>query len=473
MRLGSLLSAAGINATLLETEAASIEVARVSHDSRSVHSGDLFCCVPGASHDGHDFASEAVRCGASVLMCERPLGLTTPTVIVPSVREAMPLLAAAIHGWPSRHLSLVGVTGTNGKTSVVHLLSWILARSGMSTEVHGTLSGGRTTPEATDLQSMFGRWVSDGVEAAAIEVSSHALAQHRVDGTHFALVGFTNLSRDHLDFHTSMSDYETAKARLFDGSFSTSALVMVDTPAGRRMAVRAREAGMDVTEVEVATAGGVIRSDGVGFEWRGHPVEVSTPGRFTIANALLAAEMAAALGLGESDVVDGLSSAPPVPGRFELVPLEGGPMVVVDYAHTPDALSAALATARQIVAGRLLVVLGCGGGRDRGKRPEMGRIALAGSDMVVVTSDNPRDEPPEGVIADILSGMDSAPSLVEPDRRLAIAAALRLAGPDDLVLIAGKGHEDTQESEGRFEPFDDRVTARREWARMSAAGDVG
>jgi UDP-N-acetylmuramoyl-L-alanyl-D-glutamate--2,6-diaminopimelate ligase len=473
MRLGSLLSAAGINATLLETEAASIEVARVSHDSRSVHSGDLFCCVPGASHDGHDFASEAVRCGASVLVCERPLGLTTPTVIVPSVREAMPLLAAAIHGWPSRHLSLVGVTGTNGKTSVVHLLSWILARSGMSTEVHGTLSGGRTTPEATDLQSMFGRWVSDGVEAAAIEVSSHALAQHRVDGTHFALVGFTNLSRDHLDFHTSMSDYETAKARLFDGSFSTSALVMVDTPAGRRMAVRAREAGMDVTEVEVATAGGVIRSDGVGFEWRGHPVEVSTPGRFTIANALLAAEMAAALGLGESDVVDGLSSAPPVPGRFELVPLEGGPMVVVDYAHTPDALSAALATARQIVAGRLLVVLGCGGGRDRGKRPEMGRIALAGSDMVVVTSDNPRDEPPEGVIADILSGMDSAPSLVEPDRRLAIAAALRLAGPDDLVLIAGKGHEDTQESEGRFEPFDDRVTARREWARMSAAGDVG
>ena len=473
MRLGSLLSAAGINATLLETEAASIEVARVSHDSRSVQSGDLFCCVPGASHDGHDFASEAVRCGASVLVCERSLGLTTPTVIVPSVREAMPLLAAAIHGWPSRHLSLVGVTGTNGKTSVVHLLSWILARSGMSTEVHGTLSGGRTTPEATDLQSMFGRWVSDGVEAAAIEVSSHALAQHRVDGTHFALVGFTNLSRDHLDFHTSMSDYETAKARLFDGSFSTSALVMVDTPAGRRMAVRAREAGMDVTEVEVATAGGVIHSDGVGFEWRGRPVEVSTPGRFTIANALLAAEMAAALGLGESDVVDGLSSAPPVPGRFEPVPLEGGPMVVVDYAHTPDALSAALATARQIVAGRLLVVLGCGGGRDRGKRPEMGRIALAGSDMVVVTSDNPRDEPPEGVIADILSGMDSAPSLVEPDRRLAIAAALRLAGPDDLVLIAGKGHEDTQESEGRFEPFDDRVTARREWARMSAAGDVG
>jgi UDP-N-acetylmuramoyl-L-alanyl-D-glutamate--2,6-diaminopimelate ligase len=183
--------------------------------------------------------------------------------------------------------------------------------------------------------------------------------------------------------------------------------------------------------------------------------------------------MATALGVAEGDVVDGLASAPPVPGRFEPVPLEGGPKVVVDYAHTPDALSAALSTAREITAGRLVVVFGCGGGRDRGKRPEMGRIAAAGADIVVVTSDNPRGEPPEGVIADILSGMDSAPLLVEPDRRAAIADALRLAGPDDLLLIAGKGHEDTQESEGRMEPFDDRVVARREWARMLADGDVG
>ena len=473
MRLGALLSAAGIEGSILETASASAEVTGVAHDSRSVRPGDLFCCVPGASHDGHDFASEAARNGASALVCERPLGLGVPTLVVPSVRVAMPLLAAAMHGWPSRDLSLVGVTGTNGKTSVVHLLSWILDRSGRRTDAHGTLSGGRTTPEATDLQAMLDRWVSDGVETAAIEVSSHALTQHRVDGTHFALVGFTNLSRDHLDFHTSMSDYEEAKARLFDGSFSKRALVMVDTPAGRRMAARAREAGMDVTEVEAATAGGVIRPDGVGLEWRRHPVEVSTPGRFTISNALLAAEMAAALGVGELDVVDGLASAPSVPGRFEPVPLEGGPMVVVDYAHTPDALSAALATARELVEGRLLVVFGCGGGRDRGKRPEMGRIALAGADFVVVTSDNPRGEPPEGVIADILSGMDSAPLLVEPDRRSAIAGALRIAGPDDLVLIAGKGHEDTQELAGRLEPFDDRMVVRQEWARMSPDGGIG
>jgi len=239
------------------------------------------------------------------------------------------------------------------------------------------------------------------------------------------------------------------------------------------MATRARDAGMEVTEVDLAAAGGVIRPDGVGFEWRGHPVEVSTPGRFTIANALLAAEMAAALGVDEPDVVDGLGSAPPVPGRFEPVPLEGGPTVVVDYAHTPDALAAALATAREITGGRLVVVFGCGGGRDRGKRPEMGRIAMAGADMVVVTSDNPRGEPPEGVIADILSGMDSAPGLVEPDRRSAIAAALGLAGPDDLVLIAGKGHEDTQETEGHLEPFDDRQVTRQEWARMSGDGGAG
>jgi UDP-N-acetylmuramoyl-L-alanyl-D-glutamate--2,6-diaminopimelate ligase len=473
MRLGALLRAAGIDGSIPDPAPSTPEVTGVVHDSRSVRPGDLFCCIPGAAHDGHDFASLAVVGGAHAILSERPLDLPVPTIVVPSVRKAMPLLAAALHGWPSRHLGLVGVTGTNGKTSVVHLLSWILASAGLRTDAHGTLSGGRTTPEATDLQAMFGRWVSDGVEAAAIEVSSHALSQHRVDGTRFALVGFTNLSRDHLDFHASMSDYEEAKALLFDGSFSSHALVMVDTEAGRRMAALARDAGMAVTEVEATTAGEAIGPDGVGFEWRGHPVQVSTPGRFTIANALLAAEMATALGVAEGDVVDGLASAPPVPGRFEPVPLEDGPRVVVDYAHTPDALSAALSTAREITTGRLVVVFGCGGGRDRGKRPEMGRIAAAGADIVVVTSDNPRGEPPEGVIADILSGMDSAPLLVEPDRRAAIAGALRLAGPADLVLIAGKGHEDTQESEGRMEPFDDRVVARREWARMLADGDVG
>lgn len=473
MRLGALLRAAGIDGSIPDPAPSTPEVTGVVHDSRSVRPGDLFCCIPGAAHDGHDFASLAVVGGAHAILGERPLDLPVPTIVVPSVRKAMPLLAAALHGWPSRHLGLVGVTGTNGKTSVVHLLSWILASAGLRTDAHGTLSGGRTTPEATDLQAMFGRWVSDGVEAAAIEVSSHALSQHRVDGTRFALVGFTNLSRDHLDFHASMSDYEEAKALLFDGSFSSHALVMVDTEAGRRMAALARDAGMAVTEVEATTAGEAIGPDGVGFEWRGHPVQVSTPGRFTIANALLAAEMATALGVAEGDVVDGLASAPPVPGRFEPVPLEDGPRVVVDYAHTPDALSAALSTAREITTGRLVVVFGCGGGRDRGKRPEMGRIAAAGADIVVVTSDNPRGEPPEGVIADILSGMDSAPLLVEPDRRAAIAGALRLAGPADLVLIAGKGHEDTQESEGRMEPFDDRVVARREWARMLADGDVG
>jgi len=304
-------------------------------------------------------------------------------------------------------------------------------------------------------------------------VSSHALSQHRVDGTRFALVGFTNLSRDHLDFHGSMEDYEAAKARLFDGSFADRAVVVVDGAAGSRIAVRAAEAGLAVTEVTQGPAEGSLRPDGVRFEWRGRSVEVATGGRFTIANALVAAELASALGVVEDRVVDGLATAPPVPGRFEPVLLEGGPTLVVDYAHTPDALSGALATAREVAGGRVLVVFGCGGERDAGKRPEMGAVAETGADLVVVTSDNPRGEPPRGVIADILSGMDRAPALIEPDRRQAIAGALALAEVDDLVLVAGRGHEDVQEAAGLLTPFDDRTVARQERARMSSGGVAG
>ena len=213
--------------------------------------------------------------------------------------------------------------------------------------------------------------------------------------------------------------------------------------------------------------------DGVRFEWRGRSVEVATGGRFTITNALVAAELASALGVVEERVVEGLASAPPVPGRFESVLLEGGPALVVDYAHTPDALSGALAAAREVAGGRVLVVFGCGGERDAGKRPEMGAVAETGADLVVVTSDNPRGEPPGGVIADILSGMDRVPALIEPDRRQAIAGALALAEVDDLVLVAGRGHEDVQEAAGRLTPFDDRTVARQEWARMSSGGGAG
>ncbi len=483
MRLAALLAAAGVEPVELVGDP---DVARVVHDSRRVSDGDLFCCVPGADHDGHDFAADAVASGAAAVLLERPVGdLTVPTVMVPSARAAMGPLAAALHDWPSRTIDLVGVTGTNGKTSVVHLLRSILETSGLRAASWGTLSGDRTTPEGPDLQETIARWVDDGVQAAAIEVSSHALAQHRVDGTTFAAVGFTTLGRDHLDFHGSPDEYEAAKARLFDGGFSDHAVVNVGGAAGLRMASVAEASGMSVVRVDPTTAEADLTPAGCTLVWRGHSVRVATGGRFTVANALVAAELAVVLGCREDDVAAGLAAAAAVPGRFEPVPLPGSPevpavpavpAVIVDYAHTPDALSAVLGAAREVLdgpasapttgSGRLLVVFGCGGDRDAGKRPLMGQVAEEAADVVVVTSDNPRGEPPEGVIADILAGMKRSDLTVEPDRRRAIAAALDAAAPGDLLVVAGRGHETTQEIEGRQVPFDDRTVVAEEWARL-------
>lgn len=482
MRLAALLAAAGLEPC---DPTGNPEVLRVVHDSRKVAEGDLFCCISGETHDGHGFAVEAVAAGAVAVLAERSIGNSTaPTVVVPSVRAAIGPLAAALHGWPSRAIDLFGVTGTNGKTSVVHLLQSILESSGRHAESWGTLSGERTTPEGTDLQATIAGWVEDGVEAAAIEVSSHALAQHRVDGTTFTAVGFTTLGRDHLDFHGSPAAYEAAKARLFGGGFSDHAVVNVGDAAGARMASVAEAAGLSVVRVDPAKSETVLTPNGCTLVWRGRAVRVVTGGRFTVANALVAAELAMVLGCGEDEVAVGLAAATPVPGRFELVPLHGGPTVIVDYAHTPDALSAVLGAAREVLdvqgdahassPGRLLVVFGCGGDRDVGKRPLMGRVADEAADIVVVTSDNPRGEPPEGVIADILAGMERPDPLVEPDRRRAIAVALAAASPADLIVVAGRGHETAQEVAGRHLPFDDRTVAAEEWARlMDSASDPG
>ncbi|MDG2427256.1 MAG: UDP-N-acetylmuramoyl-L-alanyl-D-glutamate--2,6-diaminopimelate ligase [Acidimicrobiales bacterium] len=474
------------------------EVLRVSHDSRTVVPGDLFCCVPGATHDGHRFASEAVAAGAVALLVESPIAGqfvgeareigAIPVVLVPSVRSAMSVLAAASHGWPSRFIDLVGVTGTNGKTSVVHLLRGILQASGRRSESWGTLSGPRTTPEGPDLQNIIAGWVAGGVEAAAMEVSSHALAQDRVGGTKFSAVGFTTLGRDHLDFHGSMEAYEAAKARLFDGGFADHAVVSVASPAGERMATLAEASGMSVVRVDPTTADATVSPTGSSLVWRGRPVVLSAGGRFAVANALLAAELALVLGCGEDDVAAGLSTVGPVPGRFEFVSLDGGPIVIVDYAHTPDALVALLAAAREVLEsqataneasaglaenvkspeGRLLIVFGCGGERDSGKRPLMGRVVDKAADLVFVTSDNPRGEPPEQVIADILTGMERTDMFVEVDRRCAIAAALASAGPADLLVVAGRGHESTQEVDGVLLPFDDRLVVAEEWRLLTS-----
>ncbi|MEC9425454.1 MAG: Mur ligase family protein, partial [Actinomycetota bacterium] len=287
MRLGDLLAAgaavdptavSGGQADGLLEGARTVEVSGIAHDSRTVRPGDLFCCVPGAVHDGHDHAADAVAAGAVAVLAERPLaeiGLSSsgvPVVILPSVRRAMPLLAAAVHGHPSATLDVVGVTGTNGKTSVVHLLGAILDAAGRRAATWGTLSGGRTTPESTDLQATLADWVADGAEVAAIEVSSHALAQHRVDGTRFAAVAFTMLGRDHLDFHATMADYEAAKARLFDGTFSGRAVVSVGDEAGRRIAAVAEDCGLEVVAVDPTTCEVRPTATGTEMRWRDRSV---------------------------------------------------------------------------------------------------------------------------------------------------------------------------------------------------------
>ena len=478
MRLAALLTAAGLEPC---DPTGDPDVLRVAHDSREVTDGDLFCCIPGGTYDGHGFAADAVAAGAVAVLAERSIGgVMAPTVIVPSVRAVIGPVAAALNGWPSRALDLVGVTGTNGKTSVVHLLRSILETSGLHAGSWGTLSGERTTPEATHLQATIAGWVDDGVEAAAIEVSSHALAQHRVDGITFAAVGFTTLGRDHLDFHGSPAVYEAAKARLFEEGFSNHAVVNVGDAAGARMASVAEAAGLSVVRVDPVETDADLRPDGCTLNWRGQTVRVATGGRFTVANALVAAELAVVLGCGEDEVVAGLTVATPVPGRFEPVLLPDGPAVIVDYAHTPDALSAVLGAAREVLdgqvyahaaaPGRLLVVFGCGGDRDVGKRPLMGQMADEAADVVVVTSDNPRGEPPEGVIADILAGMERPDPLVEPDRRRAIAVALAAASTADLIVVAGRGHETFQEMGGLQLPFDDRAVVVEEWTRMMDSG---
>lgn len=436
-----------------------VEVTRIDHDSRAVEPGSLFACVPGATADGHDFAPQAVERGAVALLCERPLELGVTEVRVDSVRAAMGPIAATVAGRPSDHLTMVGITGTNGKTTVSHLLGAILNRAGRRCGVIGTLTGARTTPEAPDLQRELAGLVADGYEAVAMEVSSHALDQHRVDGTHFRIGVFTNLSRDHLDYHGDLERYFRAKARLFDPEMSDRGVVNIDDPRGRLLRDAAR---IPTATYALADAQDLVMGPGGSrFRWRGVEIRIGLAGRFNVSNALAAAAAAAELGLTPQEVAAGLSAAGPVPGRFELID-EGQPfLVAVDYAHTPDGLDEVLATARELARPhRVLVVFGAGGDRDRTKRAPMGRAAEA-ADVVVLTSDNPRSEDPDAIISDVRRGMtDIRDTTIEPDRRAAIAHAIAAAEPGDVVVIAGKGHETTQTIGDDVQPFDDRSVAR-------------
>lgn len=450
----------------------SVVVGGVRHDSRSVEIGDVFCCITGAVHDGHDHAVEVVGRGASCLVVERLLDDVephVPQVVVDDVRAAIGPLSSWVYGEPSRSLRVVGVTGTNGKTTTVAILAAILREAGLSTATLGTLAGVRTTPEADDLQRAMRAMVDDGIEALVMEVSSHALDLRRVDGSRFERAVFTNLSRDHLDHHGDMESYFGAKAKLFSSDLSTSAVINVDDEWGRRLVERT---DLDVVSYSLADVTDVtVTATSVAFMWRGRTVQVPIGGRFTVSNALAALATAESMGIDIAVAARGCSAVDHVAGRFQSVPNDLGFDVVVDYAHTPDGLEALVATAREVSRGRVIVVVGCGGDRDRGKREPMG-VAAAAADVVIVTSDNPRSEDPDAIIARVAAGVVAGgrqPEL-QPDRALAIASAISGARRGDIVVIAGKGHESTQEIAGVFHPFVDADVARA--ALESRKGDI-
>lgn len=456
-----------------------VEIGGVVHHTGKVLGGTLFCCVPGSRFDGHDHAEQVVAAGAAALLVERRLPLDVPQVVVPSVRFAMGPLSARYWGDPSRALTVIGITGTNGKTTTVSLLRSIFEQAGKRCEVVGTLTslpgGPPTTPDAPELQAQLALWRETGVDVVAMEVSSHALAMGRVDGTWFEATGFTMLGHDHLDLHLDLDHYFDAKARLFEASRTRRAVIRADDEWGARLIerVRTNQSEVEVEPFSLDDATGIeATAAGMRFDWRGRRVAIPMAGRHNAANALCAATIASWLDVAADDVDAGLAAVGPVRGRFELVDAGQDFTVVVDYAHTPDALQTVLAAARELAdtapgddAGRVIVVFGCGGDKDRAKRPEMGRVAAERADVAIVTSDNPRSEDPLAIIDEIVAGVAGAASSrasieVVADRRDAIHHAARAARNHDVVVVAGKGHETTQTFADRTIAFDDRAVAQ-------------
>jgi UDP-N-acetylmuramoyl-L-alanyl-D-glutamate--2,6-diaminopimelate ligase len=476
-----------------------VEITGLAYDSRQVSPGDLFFCVGGFRSDGHDFAAQAVLAGAAALVVERPLDLGVPELQVASAREAMAPLAARFYGYPARELRVVGVTGTNGKTTSSYLIRALLEAGGEQCGLLGTVKSvigareravERTTPEAIDLQADLRMMLEGGDRACAMEVSSHALELGRADAIAFAAALFTNMSRDHLDFHPTMEDYFQAKRRLFLGSEAPAlSVVNIGDAYGRRLAQEINGALTFAVDEPADYSAADLRCefDGCRFTLRTpegeREVALPMPGRFNVANALGALATVHALG-GELDtLVDALERGVRVPGRFEPVDEGQDFAVLVDYAHTPDSLENVLRAARELVRsdegahGRVLCVFGAGGDRDRGKRPLMGEIAARLADVVLVTSDNPRSEDPEQIIAEIMAGVGEAergrgaPAVrALTDRRAAIVEAVAAGRRGDVLVIAGKGHEQGQElADGRKLPFDDVSVAREALGARGAA----
>jgi UDP-N-acetylmuramoyl-L-alanyl-D-glutamate--2,6-diaminopimelate ligase len=473
---------------------AGVEISALAYDSRRAGPGVLFFCVPGARADGHEFAEAVVEAGSPALVVERRLGLDATEALVPDVRSAMAHAAREFWRDPTAELRVAGVTGTNGKTTTAFLIRHLLESGGVRTGLLGTVKsviGGveaeveRTTPEAIDLHATFRAMLDAGDRACAMEVSSHALKLGRADLIRFGVAVFTNLTQDHLDFHPDMEDYFAAKRALFlpkRGERPGVAVVNVDDEYGRRLAAEIEgEYGDDLVTFSAAgdDAAG-IRAHSVSFDAAGStfavdgrlgqlPVEMPLPGHFNVENALAALAAVVALGGSAPAAAGALAKAERVPG--------GQPFaVLVDYAHTPDSLENVLRAARRLTTGRLICVFGAGGDRDREKRPLMGAVVARLADVPVLTSDNPRSEDPEAIVAEVLAGIEGGRDreglVVEVDRRAAIHAALALAGPGDTVVIAGKGHEQGQEFEGgRKLPFDDREVAREELRRLGAVSE--
>jgi UDP-N-acetylmuramoyl-L-alanyl-D-glutamate--2,6-diaminopimelate ligase len=443
---------------------ASVEIRDLSYDARTAGPGALFFCVPGSRADGHDFAPEAVANGAVALVVEHPLELELPQLVVADARRAMGVVADEFFGRPSEKLELAAVTGTNGKTTTAFLLYAMLAAAGRRPGLLGTIEsriGGerrpaiRTTPEAIDLQRAFREMLDAGDRSCAMEATSHGSELGRLDRVRFSVLVFTNLSQDHLDFHGTMERYFEAKRRLFTEGRPPAA-INVGNEWGRRLSADRPDA-LTFGFADDAEVGPRALD----------AIELKLRGRFNAENALGALAAGRVLGIDDDAIVRGLESVRGVPGRFESVS-EGQPFeVVVDYAHKPEALESILRTARELTSGRLICVFGCGGDRDRGKRPIMGGIAAELADLVIVTSDNPRSEDPQAIIDEILTGVDREVE-VEPDRAAAIERALTEAGDGDVVVIAGKGHEQGQEFADRTIAFDDREVARDVLRRLGA-----
>jgi UDP-N-acetylmuramoyl-L-alanyl-D-glutamate--2,6-diaminopimelate ligase len=440
-------------------------VTAVAFDSRAVVPGAMFFCVRGVHSDGHAFAPAALAAGATVLVVDHELATAEPIVqlVVADTRLAMGPLSAAFFDHPSAAMDVIGITGTNGKTTTAHIVSAALSALGRRTGVIGTLSGAHTTPEAPELQQRLAAFRDDGCTAVAMEVSSHALALDRVGGTRFRVGVFTNLGRDHLDLHETQERYFAAKARLFEPGLTTTGVVNTDDVHGRLLADSALIPMVTYSIEDAADL--VVGPFEHSYTWHGERLQIRLGGRFNVMNSLAAATALLSLGHTPEAIAAAIATTTSVPGRFEPVDAGQDFIAVVDYAHTPDALAEVLTSAREITAdGRVIVVFGCGGDRDRDKRPEMGRAAATAADVIVVTSDNPRSEEPSAIINDIIAGVPAGYRgriAVEPDRRQAIEVALRAAGRGDVVVIAGKGHETTQTFATSVAPFDDRAVARQ------------